>query len=70
MRSDARALWLCAGALALYGCGSVASQSETEESTAAAIQQQNLELEERWRATSDLGEVQAGWIAVGGVIKE
>lgn len=63
MRFDARSMWVCLVALGVAGCGSVASKKETEEGAAAGIQQQNLELEEEWRAAADSGEVQAGWIA-------
>jgi NodT family efflux transporter outer membrane factor (OMF) lipoprotein len=62
MRFDAESLCVCLAALAVAGCGSVASKTETEESAATAIQQQNPELEQQWRSAADSGQVQAGWI--------
>ena len=62
MRFDAASPFVCLVALGVAGCGSVASKTETEESAAAAVQEQNPQLEERWRAAAGSGEVQTGWI--------
>ena len=62
MRVEAKTSWVCIIVLAVSGCGSVANKNETEQSATAATQQQNPELEEKWRVAADSGEVQAGWI--------